>query len=339
MAYSEDNRTTIDRAKLAVIEYVKENSKCNKQKVVEYCKNEGIASRVTVMNAIAELQTNRILNVDKERRNSKHYKLTVDADSLLVILPLELDKIFIQFQDFVDTLNKLSQNEDEIHNRVKNSIYGDYINELHYDRIRQSLTFLPYVVIDIINDVFTFSFIFIWSKKIDDQNQFSKLYSIYFENISRLYSYLSKKLFDNIPADNVFPSRTYPLYENYLKSKKHNNFTKICYLAYLCTMFGIEDNLFKVLDLLWIKNIESVSLMYKNELENVILYKMEYERRTHSAPKLYPDISQLKTTNKHREYNNDILNKIHDGINYFILMEKGLELDNIIPPFKMSRVY
>ncbi len=339
MDYNEEDRTTIDITKLAVVDYVKENPKCNKQKVVEYCRKEGIASRVTVMKAIDELQTKRILNVDKEKRNSKHYRLTVDADSLLVILPQELEEVFMQFQEFVDTVNKLSQNEDEILHRVKNSIYGDSIDETHYGIVRESLPFLPYVVIDIINDVFTFSFIFIWSKKIDDQNHFSKLYSIYFENLSRLYSYLSKKLFDKIPPDNVFPSRTYQLYENYLKSKRHSNFTKACYLAYLCTLFGIEDNLYKLLDLLWIRSTESVSLMYKNELENVFLYKMEYERRLQSAPYLYPHTSQLKTSNKHHEYNNDTLNKIHDGINYFILMEKGLELDNIITPFKMSGGY
>jgi hypothetical protein len=152
--------------------------------------------------------------------------------------------------------------------------------------------------------------------------------------MSRFYSYLSKKLFDKIPTDDGFPSRIYPLYENYLKSKRHGNFTKACYLAYLGTMFGIEDNLYKLLDLLWIRNIGSVSLMYKNELENIFFYKMEYERGLHSAPYLYPDISQLKTSNKHREYNNDTLNKIHDGVNYFILLEKGLELDKIISQLK-----
>lgn len=66
---------------------------------------------------------------------------------------------------------------------------------------------------------------------------------------------------------------------------------------------------------------------------------MEYERGLHSAPYLYPKISQLKTSNKHREYNNDILNKIHDGLDYFILIDKGLELDDILPRFKINDIH
>ena len=41
-------------------------------------------------------------------------------------------------------------------------------------------------------------------------------------------------------------------------------------------------------------------------------------------------MSQLKASNKHLVYNNDMLNKMHDAINSFILTGRGLELDCIV---------
>jgi hypothetical protein len=331
----DNNKTTVKMTKEAVIDYVKENPNCDKERVIRYCDDKGIASRVTVIKAIKELQYEGILNIHKRKNNSKSYVLTVDAESSLVTIPLILKDIFIQFQEFVDLVNELSKNEDDIHRRVDNSIYGDFI-KTYYNRVRESLPLLPYILIDVINDTYTFYLIFFLSKKVNDQNQISKIFSIYFENISMIYSHLSIKLYNILPENSFFYSRSNPPHQLYLYSKIYHNFTRVCHLAYLCNIFGIEDSLYKVLDLLWIKNIESVSLMYNDELEHIISQYRFEESRSSPHSHLFHNFSKLKTSNNHYAHKNDILNKIHDGLNYFILMDKGLELDNFLSPFKIN---
>lgn len=319
----------------AIIDFVKSHPECDKEVVIEYCKDKGIASRLTVRKTIDELQGEEILKIIKKKNNSKSYKLTVNSENLLVIIPRDLAEIFVQFKDFADTVKKLSQNENEIRHRIENSIYGHSIGEdYQYYRLTESVPLLPYIIIDIINDVFTFYFICILPKKIDDQNHISKLNLIYFENISRMYSYLSKELRTLLPDNESSPSTMDFPEEFYLKSKRYNNFTKACYISYLCAIFGIEDELYNVLDLLWIRNVETVSLMYASDLEYVFTEKELFEMNYKTSLSSVHHMSQLKASNKHLVYNNDMLNKMHDAINSFILTGRGLELDHIVKNYE-----
>lgn len=307
----------------AIIDYVKKNPQCYKEKVVEHCTRIEVASRMTARKIIDELKQEGILNVYKEKNNSKSYKLVVNSENLLLIIPQDLEEIFVQFKNFVDIVNKIPIGKDEIHSRVENSIYHDCIDEEHYDKLQQSVSLLPCIMIDVINDVFTFSFIFTLNKKID-KSYLPKIYPNYFEIINKMYLYVSEGPRDDVLYYKNGSSHDSYLYQDYLESKKYSNFIKVSYLAYLCTIFGIEENLYKVLDLLWVKNVDTVSLMYYNDLEKIFFRYNNHKNRSSIHPYLYHNVSQLKKYDEHYMYNNDILNKIHEGLNYFIVMDEGL---------------
>lgn len=312
-----------------ILDYIRRNPECNKKAIINFCEIEGIASRSTVFDILTELEKEKSITIVKK---GKSLCIHINNENLMVSIPHELDHVFVEFKSFIDLISELLKDEHEIRCRIMNSIYQDYMNDSNCVRILKSIPLLPYILIDVINDIFSFYFVFILSKKIDDQKYLSKIQAIYFGNISKMYSYISNK-FSNIfftiePSKGNFP------YEDYIRSKKYNNFAKVCYLAYLCTFFGIENKLYQVLDYLWIKRIESISLMYSSELESKLYADLiEHERRK-SFPWVYPHISDLDTSNKQHEI--ELLNRIHNSINYFILLDKGLKLDNILQPFRVK---
>ncbi len=264
-----------------------------------------------------DLEEDGILNFYKEKDNSKYYKLTIQSENLLVTIPRDLEEIFIRFKSFVDTVNKISLKETEIQTKIKNSKVSNSDNK-SYD---QSLLLLPYNLIDLINDIFTFYFLFILPKKIEDNSICIKLYTCYFENMIKMYSYISKKLNPIFPTSigNFLPMSSNP-YENYLESKKYYNFEKVCYVSYLCMIFDIEGNLYEVLDFLWIRYLESVSLMYESDIDYMLGMDENHINFMYNLNEDY--IQKLKGINKHYAYNNDMLNKIHNGVNHYILYDK-----------------
>ncbi|MGD9533896.1 MAG: hypothetical protein AB7V56_09030 [Candidatus Nitrosocosmicus sp.] len=333
MGISEENFSLSKQSRRnCVIDYITKNPECNKEAVISYCTDKGEGSRVTLGDTIKELIKEGVLKDGKAKRNAKSHKLTVVTENVLITFPQDLDEVLVLFKNFVDTVYDLMKDEKEIRNRILNSLYESYMNESNCDRVLESLPLLPYIIIDIIDDIFNFYFIFILGRKITDPKYLSKIYAYYFGQLSRMYSYISTNPND-ISIKSVFTK--YPQEKNYLRSKKYDNFTRVCYAAYLCTYFGIENRLYQILDYVWIKHIESISLIYSDELNRIIYFdSIEYERRK-LIPNLYPKISNLNVSIKH--YEDDLLNKLHNGVNFFILLNKGLELDNILPPFKIRQ--
>ncbi len=146
------------------------------------------------------------------------------------------------------------------------------------------------------------------TKKIDDQNYISKLYSIYFENILKMYSYTAEKLQDFISSLDRPSLEKSIVYQNYMNSQNKINFDKVCEAVRVCDILDIKGSIYGVLNLLWIKNIDSAFLSY-DLIHNQIL--IETCRKQFNRP----HGSIVSDTDK--------LNMIYDSITVFILYELG----------------
>jgi hypothetical protein len=329
MAEREQLHLSENTLRKAILDFVKRNPECLKEDVVNHCIEAGIGSRVTLFRELQELIEEKVLDKGKKRENNRSYKLTLNSENLLIIIPGYLEEISIQFKTLINTIRKISKTEDDIRSTISNSMYGDIVDdETDYKKIRNSLQFIPFIILDVINDVITFSFLFILPKKIIPSIHHTKLYSSYFERLNNMYSYLSSELSwpttDNI---NSFSERSQHL--SYLKTKKYSTFEKVCYLVYVCYFYGIENNLYKILDLLWLKNIESVGLMY-DDWDLQYLFS-EYRRRSpllKTDPNYNSRLEWVKKSDDYLLYRNNMLNKIHDAINCYILLDEGFYIDD-----------
>ena len=184
-----------------------------------------------------------------------------------------------------------------------------------------ALTSIPFIMLDVINDVVTFSFLFLLPQKIVTISSFSKIYSNYFEKLATLYPTVSSKLSDATLTWYDTNSK-YFQYTAYVASKEKSGFSKVGYLAYQCYRYDIAKEMYEVLDLLWIKNIEAVSLMYNRWYMDTLFMEQQRNEQSRFDQHYASQLKHLEKHNEHLSYNNEMLNKIHKAINLYIVLDR-----------------
>ncbi|HYF98873.1 MAG TPA: hypothetical protein VD815_02150 [Candidatus Saccharimonadales bacterium] len=313
----------------SILNFITLHPSCSVEDVVRRLKDEEIASRMTVRHVLEELIDEGTITKVKDKNNSRSVKLYVDPQNLLVTVPQNLEEIFLRFESFIDKVGKISQNKDEIKLRMANSIFEETIDKngnenTQMEKWGDSLASIPFVILDIINDVFTFSFLFLFPKKNVGFSSFSKVYSAYFERLAKMYSSISSKLAD-VHSTQYDTTSEHFRYVVYLESKEKPGFKKVGFLAYMCYRYNIAKEMYEVLDLLWIKNIDAVSLLYDRSYMDLLF--MDYNSRCDRASSdrfSASHLEYLEKYNEHLSYNNEILNKIHEAVNLYIVLERFL---------------
>ena len=97
-ALNENKRRSI------IIEYIKNNPGCNKQKVVNAL--DGQLSRVPILNTLKELKKERIIHELKEKQNSRDHKLFVNTGNIVVSVSQEIDELEKSFFSLFKSIKK-----------------------------------------------------------------------------------------------------------------------------------------------------------------------------------------------------------------------------------------
>lgn len=312
MSDEESNSNSDQIRRKCIIDYVKKNPECEKEDVIIHCTEIGAGSRVTLGTTIKMLIEEGILNDGKKRKNSKSYKLTVVSENVLLVIPQDLEYIFTEFEKFTKTVKKRFNSNSTIGYKIlsnRNSRKFEYES-------KSSFPFLPYYVIEIINSLYTFYFNFILPKKIENKNVVTRLYSLYFKNLSSMYSIVLEELGDIIPNSNDIPAKIKSkMYKGHFESEQPELFP-IYRTARMCRINGIEKELYIVLDMLWKKNEESCELLYALDLNPKI--QDSHFLSSRKSDNLFEDANHIQ--------NNKTLRKIHLLIDYYIYQqEKGEE--------------
>jgi hypothetical protein len=110
------------------------------------------------------------------------------------------------------------------------------------------------------------------------------------------------------------------LYRSYMQSKGEHPFRKVQNLVRICRSFGIEDDLYKVLDKIWIKNKDVV----------ILLYEIPQNPSWRAIANYYKSHATKVSTDNIIYNKDDFINDIHDDIDYFInLYEMTTNEDNL----------
>lgn len=309
---NEENSSLSDQLRRkCIIDYVRKHPECQKETVISYCTKIGEGSRVTLGNSINDLIKEGILNEGKEKKNSKSYKLTVVSENLLLIIPQGLEDVFSRLSEFTKVVKKCIEQDDE---HVSSRPTDDIISRMNNYIAKNSLPFLPYYVTEIVNNLYTFYFNFVLPRKIEEKNFITKLYFLYFENLSKIYSSILLELGDNFldiaDLSTVVKSNLY----QYDFVGEHPGLNPVYRTARLCRIIGIEEDLYKVLDLLWIKNEECCTLLYTLNEEQ------KPNERNILNNKQNKKIMEIIYKNQLRE--NKMLAKIHTLIDLYIYQQE-----------------
>jgi hypothetical protein len=305
-----------------ILNYISKYPGCNIEDVVRRLDKDGIASRMVTRKLLNELRQENIVKGDLEKDNSRSYKLCVDPQNLLVTVPKNLEELFFMCESFIDKVGKISHSKAEIRSRLAKSIFEETMDKnAERNNEGNALTSIPFIMLDVINDVSTFSFLFLLPQKIVTISSFSKIYSNYFEKLAALYPTISSKLSDATFTWHNTKSK-YFQYAAYLESKERSGFSKVGYLAYQCYRYDIAKEMYEVLDLLWIKNMEAVSLMYNSWYMDSLFMADQRDKDGRFDQHYATRLEYLEKHNEYLSHNNETLNKIHEAINLYIVLER-----------------
>lgn len=302
-----------------IIKYVKKYPECQKEDVIIHCSSIGEGSRVTLSKSIKELIDEGFLNEGKEKKNSKSFKLTVVDGNLLLTIPQDLQDIFSSLITFTKIVRNKMNEEVESMNITSAVDMNSYVNK---SEGRKSLPLLPYYVTEIINNLYTFYFNFILPKKIERINMIRRLYSLYFESLSNVYPSILTELGDNVSHNpDTYAQTKMDIYEGHLQSD-HPGLYPIYRTVRLCKINGIDEQLYEVLDQLWLKNMESSVLLYALSNNNESSKKESKRDRENMA--------MDETSFKDNTTYNEILTQIHIKIDSYIYQQEKEEKEGLL---------
>jgi hypothetical protein len=101
--------SSAESRKSMVINFVKAHEGCSKEDVVQGLHDD--ISRVTIFNIIKELKNAGVLDVKRDKPNSRAVRLHVHEQSLLVTVPKDLDEFEAAFFPLLDDMIKFQEAE------------------------------------------------------------------------------------------------------------------------------------------------------------------------------------------------------------------------------------
>lgn len=304
MAFNPYN-TTKEERKQEIIKYLISHPNKEEKEVLQFCRDEGIGSKMTVTEAIKELLAEGTLDSGKKRKNSKSYKLSVVTANPLLTVPKDLDEIYIEFQKFVRSVSSLLEEIRDKNKEKRLKLPG--ATNFEYLRNIKTMPFLPYQLIEIINHVYNFYIIFVLPLEIKNPEVIKKLSAIYFESLLKMYSFAAREMHWLDDIQNIVDIKKSPIYQSYIELEKSRQILKVSLVAEKCKLFDIQDNLYKVLDLLWIKNIKFIGLVYELDFFSSIYKRLlkrlnktllDYDYQYHDLKILHICIDDFTRPNK-----------------------------------------
>jgi hypothetical protein len=291
-----------ERRKQEVFHYIQQNPNCEIKDVIQYLTINKLGSNNTVRHIIKQWLKTGILNDGKTQDKLKSFKLTIVEDNPFLILPHELKVITYKLKKFIREVKRLRSEKFEIHYKEVNPSIFERIDQ---EEVRQSLSYLPYSVISIIDQIYKFYFIFILPQKISKKSVVKDLYSIYFEFFTNLLILVSNELQNDNPFIEISVNEITKQNRQVVMSSMSGGFNYSSNLFRYCRILEIETHLYDILDFVWLNHITILPSLYYLKWDSKFL---TYEQALRKFEAEYGD--NIKR--------NEILKKIHVLIDYHI---------------------
>jgi predicted transcriptional regulator len=248
--------TEDDRQRI-ILDFIRSNPSCNAQYVVEKLENQ--ISRVTVFKILHKLMENGAVKSyleNNQKRNARDHKLYVEEGNPLVSVRLELDK----FEGaYFDLFNKSLLELDTEHIsatlvRIRKTRPYDASRAIEFleqlGRLVENLFHIFYSMVD----AYLFRFLFIWSRKISDQQVLQQLYSMVFSKIADMQTRISESFKSTTLRDinNFIAPFIVERFRGYIGVDEEPKGSRT-FLQYLDSFkeFGLEKEIEAVIDSLW----------------------------------------------------------------------------------------
>jgi hypothetical protein len=287
-----------NQRKKIITEFIVNNPDCNKEKVRKYMDSLNAASRATTLKDLSDLEADRIINISRQKQNSRDVKLRVNSDNITVLVTKELEQFEKAFISLLEKIrDKFNRTYFDIKKTNSNILSKKDISKVN--PILESMTESLRIFYEVVDSYMVRSLIW-WSSNVQDKDVLKKLYSIVFTRISNIQLYIYQ-IFGSTLAGNFNP----PLLQSALRRIYSTEYMKEHYEKF--RRLNMESEISAVIDCMWKMNSECKFAAYPEPM----LYKWNFNYENDDWRKLL------------------ILQKKHPRQTYHHSIEQFVELANL----------
>ena len=246
-----------------IINFLVNNPGCSKGDLVRGVKN--IVSKRPLEKILQELKRDDLVKIEKEKPNSRTYKLFLCSENLLIVLDNqirdfneEFKKLLQKVEAVIPELNLLPFTNKE--NRDKN-----FIMILFYEQ-------LPLFILKYLMQCFLLKSIAVWPKIVQKKEIISKLNSLVFTEISKTVSDYSNFYNIKLSKSNIHNENYNPNISDEL-TKLENNILYFAFFLLICKKKGIAKEFENIVDKIWLINSDVQIYLHPE----AIRYNLSYE--------------------------------------------------------------
>lgn len=246
-----------------IINFLVNNPGCSKGDLVRGVKN--IVSKRPLEKILQELKRDDLVKIEKEKPNSRAYKLFLCSENILIVLDNqirdfneEFKKLLQKVEAVIPELNLLPFTNKE--NRDKN-----FIMILFYEQ-------LPLFILKYLMQCFLLKSITVWPKIIKKKEIISKLNSLVFTEISKTVSDYSNFYNIKLSKSNIHNENYNPNISDEL-TKLENNILYFAFFLLICKKKGIAKEFENIVDKIWLINSDVQIYLHPE----AIRYNLSYE--------------------------------------------------------------
>ena len=273
-----------------IINFLMNNPGCSKGDLVRGVKN--IVSKRPLEKILQELKRDDLVKIEKEKPNSRAYKLFLCSENILIVLNHqirdfneEFKKLLQKVEAVIPELNLLPFTNKE--NRDKN-----FIMILFYEQ-------LPLFILKYLMQCFLLKSIVVWPKIIQKKEIINQLNSLVFTEISKTVSDYSNFYNIKLSKSNIHNENYNPNISDEL-TKLENNILYFAFFLLICKKKGIAKEFENIVDKIWLINSDVQIYLHPE----AIRYNLSYEYGKddwRKYLKLYRQkIEELKNNKKQR---------------------------------------
>ena len=246
-----------------IINFLVNNPGCSKGDLVRGVKN--IVSKRPLEKILQELKRDDLVKIEKEKPNSRAYKLFLCSENILIVLDNqirdfneEFKKLLQKVEAVIPELNLLPFTNKE--NKDKN-----FIMILFYEQ-------LPLFILKYLMQCFLLKSIAVWPKIIQKKEIISQLNSLVFTEISKTVSDYSNFYNIKLSKSNIHNENYNPNISDEL-TKLENNILYFAFFLLICKKKGIAKEFENIVDKIWLINSDVQIYLHPE----AIRYNLSYE--------------------------------------------------------------
>jgi DNA-binding HxlR family transcriptional regulator len=246
-----------------ILNFLMDNPGCTKEDLVRGVKN--IVSKKTVIKILNELEREELVKIEREKPNSREYKLFLRSGNILIILNNQIRDFNEEFKKLVEKIEVAIPELILLPFTNKKNISENFIKILFYEQ-------LPLFILKYLMQCLLLKSIVIWPKIIQKEEIRNKLISLVFTETFQIVSDYSNFYNNKLWKSNNRQENYNPKISEELLQFSNDILYFELFFRY-CKRHGITKEFENVVDKLWLINFDVQEYLHPE----AIRYNLDYQ--------------------------------------------------------------